>query len=229
MATSVTPGRTAGVLYLIFAVSAIISEFAFPAVMVPGDAAGTARNLAAAEQTYRIAIAAGLVTHILFIAVVANLYKLFEHVDKAQALAMVLFVTVGVALALANLHNRLAPLVLLGGADYLSVFSKPQLEALALGHLSLQRLGTPIVTLFWGLWLFPFGALVIRSRFFPRILGVLLMIAGVGYFMSSATAIVLPGLRQTINQFMTPLYFGELPIIVWLIRGAKVPPPISPR
>jgi predicted transporter len=79
---------------------------------------------------------------------------------------------------------------------------------------------------FWGLWLFPFGMLVIRSRHYPRILGVMLMIAGFAYLVTSVTGLGLPAHRRLVGQWMMPLYFGELPIIFWLlIKGAKAPQP----
>ena len=137
---------------------------------------------------------------------------------------MVLLVSIGVAVSLANLLNKFAPLVLLSGADYLSVFTKPQLDALALGFLRFQSTGAAVSTAFWGLWLFPFGILVIKSGFFPRILGILLIVAGVAYLTSSVTSIVLPEYRRVVSRIMMPLYFGEVPIIFWLlIKGAKVP------
>ena len=218
--------RQAGVLYFLFALVAIVGEFFFPAFVVPGDATATARNITAAELTYRIAILTGFVTHIMFIVLVVILYNLFKDVHKKHAMLMVLLVSVGVALALANQLNKIAPLILLSGADYLSVFTKPQLDALVLGSLRLHSTGSAVVTAFWGLWLFPFGILVIKSGFFPRILGILLMVAGFAYLMTSFTSIVLPAYRSVVSQIMTPLYFGEVPIIFWLlIRGAKVPQP----
>ncbi len=213
----------AGVLYFLFMIVAIYGEFFFPAFMVPGDAAATARNITAAELTYRIGILAGFVTLIIFTFLVVSLYNLLKDVDKRHAMLMVLLVSIGVAIALANLLNKFAPLVLLSGADYLSVFTKPQLDALALGFLRLHSNGVIVATAFWGLWLFPFGLLVIKSDFFPRILGLLLMVAGFAYLTSSVTSIVLPSYRHVVSQVMMPLYFGEVPIIFWLlIKGAKV-------
>jgi hypothetical protein len=222
--------RRAGVLYFLFAIVAIFGEFFFPTFMVPGDATATARNINAAELTYRIGILTGFVTLLLFVFLVVSLYNLLKEVDKRHAMLMVLLVSIGVAVALANLLHKFAPLVLLSGAEYLSVFTKPQLDALALGFLRLHSNGVTISTAFWGLWLFPFGILVIKSGFFPRILGILLMVAGFAYLTSSVTSIVLPAYRHVVSQFMMPLYFGEVPIIFWLLlKGAKVPqsPPRS--
>jgi hypothetical protein len=124
--------------------------------------------------------------------------------------------------------NRFAPLLLLSGADYLSVFTKPQLDALAFGSLRFRGSAAAVPMAFWGLWLFPFGILVMKSRFLPRILGILLIVAGIGYLVTGAANIVLPAYRQAISQVVMPLYFGEVPVIFWLlIKGAKTLPPES--
>ena len=155
-----------------------------------------------------------------------SLYNLLKGVDQWHAMLMVLLVSIGVTIGLANLLNKLAPLILLSGANYLSVFTKPQLDTLALGFLTSNINGDTIAGAFWGLWLFPFGILVIKSGFFPRVLGILLMIAGFSYLTSSVTSIVLPAYEHVVSQAAMPLGLGEFPIIFWLlIRGAKVQEP----
>jgi len=216
--------RRAGVLYFVFMIVAIYREFFFPTFMVSTDASATAQNIAAAELTYRLGILISFVTLIIFIFLVVSLYKLFKDVDESHAMLMVLLVSIGVAVALANLRYKFAPLVLMSGADYLSVFTKPQVDAATLGALRFHNSGISLTTVFWGLWLFPFGILVIKSGFLPRILGILLMVAGFAYLTSSVTSMVLPEYRQIVSRIMMPLYFGEVPIIFWLlIKGAKVP------
>ena len=200
--------------------------YGFSHFIVPGDATATARNIIAGELTYRIGILTDVVALLLFILLVVSLYSLLKGVDKWHAVLMVLLVSVGVAIGLANVLNKIAPLILLSGADYLSVFTKPQVDALALGFLSLNTDGNTVDSVFWGLWLLPFGILVIRSGFLPRVLGILLIAAGFGYVTSSVTSIVLPAYSHVVSQATMPLLFGEFPIIFWLlIKGAKVPQP----
>ncbi len=176
----------------------LVDMFGFSGFIVPGDATATARNISAAELTYRLGILTDFVALLLFIFLVVSLYNLLKGVDKWHAILMVLLVSVGVTIGLANLLNKVAPLILLSGAD----------------------------SVFWGLWLFPFGILVIRSGFFPRVLGILLLVAGFGYVTSSVTSIVLPAYSHVVSQATMPLLFGEFPIIFWLlIKGAKVPQP----
>jgi Domain of unknown function (DUF4386) len=220
--------RRAGALYFLFLIVGLVDMFGFSHFLVPGDATATARNIIAAEPTYRIGILTDVVTLLLFIFLVVSLYNLLKGVDKWHAMLMVLLVSVGVAIGLANVLNKIAPLILLSGADYLSVFTKPQLDALALGFLSLNSNGDTVDTVFWGLWLLPFGILVIRSGFFPRVLGILLMVAGFAYLTSSVTSIVLPAYSHVVSQATMPLLFGEFPIIFWLlIKGAKVQPSVA--
>jgi len=217
--------RQAGALYFVFMIVAIIDQFIFPKMLVSGDAAATASNIVAGEQTYRLGIVLGFATHVIFLFLVVTLYRLFKDVDETPAMLMVVLVSVGVAVALANMLNRFAPLLLLGGAEYLAAFTKPQLEALAMDSIRFRGSGAAVPMAFWGLWLFPFGLLVAKSKFLPRILGVLLVIAGTAYVIGAFTTIAFPGQRQSLSRFLTPLYFGEVPIIFWLlIRGAKGAP-----
>ncbi|MFN8179050.1 MAG: DUF4386 domain-containing protein [bacterium] len=224
MSSAKATAHRAGVLYFLFMIVAIVREFLFPTFMVPGDAAATARNITAAEPMYRVGILMSFVTLVMFLFLVALLYELFRDVDRSHTMLMVLLVGVGVAMSLANLIAQFAPLVLLSGADYLSAFTKPQLDALSLGFLRLHSSGSAAATAFWGLWLFPFGILVIKSGFFPRILGILLLVAGFAYVAFSVIALVLPEYRQVAYRVLMPLYFGEVPIILWLlIKGANAP------
>lgn len=214
--------RKAGILYFIFMLIAIYSEYGLPRLVVPGDAAATAANITANELTYRFGILTGLATHVIFLFLVVLLYRLLADVDKGLAVLMVVLVSVGVAVALSNLLNRFAPLQLQGGDAYLAAFTRPQLDALTLGSQRFRSAGAIVPLMFWGLWLFPFGLLVIRSTFLPKFLGLLLLVAGTAYVVTSITGIVLPAWRLAMAPYMMPLYMGEVPIIFWLlIKGAK--------
>jgi uncharacterized protein DUF4386 len=218
--------RRAGALYVLFLIVGLVDIYGFRHFVVPGNPTATARNIVAGEATYRIGILADFVALFLFIPLVVSLYKLLKDADNWHAMLMVLLVAVGVTIGFANLLNKLAALILLSGADYLSVFTKPQLDALALGLLNLNERANMIDAAFWGLWLFPFGILVIKSGFFPRVLGLLLLLAGFGNLASGLTSIVLPAAEHLVSQVSMPLILGELPIIFWLfIKGANVPEP----
>ena len=118
--------------------------------------------------------------------------------------------------------NGPGALTLVGGSRFLSVVDAPQRDALAYLFVRLHSQGIIVASIFWGLWLFPFGILVMRSGFIPRALGVLLMVAGCGYVASAGTSLLLPQYAPVVNQFAIVLEAAELPIIFWLlIWGAR--------
>lgn len=212
----------AGALYFVFALLAVVNEFLVPSLIVTGDAAATAAAITAGEGTYRVALLLTVVTLVFFIVVANHLYQLLHEVDRLLARLMVLLVAVGVAAEFANLLLEFAPLVLLGDGESLSAIPASEREALALGFVSMHGSAAYVSVVFWGLWLFPFGVLVARSGFLPRLLGILLLVAGVGYTATSVSGIAFPEVRATVNTLMMPLYVGELPIIFWLmIKGAR--------
>lgn len=218
--------RQAGFLYLLIVILAPFYLIYIPgAFFVAGDAAATAQRITAGELTLRLGIAAEVVASVVFLLLALKLYKLFEDVDRKYARLMVVFVSVSVAIELANCVNLIAPLILLSGADFLSVFTKPQLDAFAFGFVRLRNEGIDIVSVFWGLWLFPLGVLFIKSGFFPRILGVLLIAACLGDIAESLTSIIMPNYTSAISWFTQPLGgIAEVSTMLWLVvRGANVP------
>jgi hypothetical protein len=118
----------------------------------------------------------------------------------------------------------IAAFVLMRGADFLSLFEKPQRDALAMLFLNLHFNGIVIAEIFWGLWLFPLALLVYRSRFLPRFLGVWLAIDGFAYVILSLTSILLPQYQDKVFTFSQPAFFGEVAFMLWLvIKGARPP------
>jgi hypothetical protein len=219
--------RLAGILYLLMGLTGAFNLLYIPAAfMVRGDATATARRITDAALTYRIVVLSGLLSNILFVFLLVSLYNLFKDIDKTHAMLMVIFVSVAVAVDVVNLINQIAPLILLSGADFLSVFTKPQLDALALGFLRLWSHGNYLDEAFWGLWLFPLGVLVMKSRFIPRILGIFLIAACFAYLAASFTSIVLPAHQHIVSLVAVPFEgLGELSFVAWLlVRGAKVQP-----
>ncbi len=218
--------RLAGLQYVLFSILAIFGYMVVPGrFVVLGDAAATAHKITEGAFLYRMGILASLTGHILFIFLVLTLYRLFEDVDRKQARLMVALVCVGAAAEIVNLANRVAPLVLLSGADYLSAFTQAQRESLALTFLRFGNSLAQLLTAFWGLWLFPFGILTIRSRLFPKFLGVLLLVSGVAYVVTCVVRLLLPDQFSVVSRIVSPLYLGEVVMVLWLaIMGAKESP-----
>jgi hypothetical protein len=133
---------------------------------------------------------------------------------------MVLFSLLGMPITMITELTNLAALQLLNGADYLTVFSSTQLQALALLSLNLHEYGLVIAAIFWGLWLLPLGYLVFRSSFLPRILGILLIIGGFGYLIDSFGTFLFPNYRLSIVLFTG---LSEIIFPLWLvIKGVKI-------
>ena len=215
--------RIAGVLYVLLALTGIFSLIYVPTTLVVfGDATATAENIRSSELLFRSGILSGLVSNVIFVFLVLALYRLLKETSHNQAMLMVTLVVISVATGFANTINQLGALIALSGADFLSVFEKPELDAVAYLFIRLNSWGIQIIQIFWGLWLFPFGLLVYRCGFIPKILGVLLMIAGFGYLLGSFMFQILPQYDDALSTFIMVLEMGELPIIFWLlIVGAK--------
>ncbi len=223
--------RVAGLLYLLMSIAAGFSLVYVPSVLiVPGDATATTHNIMASELLFRSGIVSGLIGQTGFIFVALTLYRLLKGVDKTQASLMVTLWVVSVPISFLNELNQIAALTLSSGAHFLSAFAKPQLDALVMVFLSLYSDGNVLAQIFWGLWLFPFGVLVFRSGFLPRILGVFLIIACFAYVASSLTFLLLPAYGDIVFRFAAVLGgLGELPTMLWLlIKGAKDQPLDAP-
>ena len=222
--------RVAGILYLLIAITAPIGLMYVPGkLIVPGNATATANNIRASEWLLRIGMGSELFHQIVGIFLVLALYRLFKAVNERHALQMVILSLTPVPIVLLNVLNEIAALVLVSGADFLTVFEKGPLDAMALLFLRLHSQGIVVASIFWGLWLFPFAMLVIRSGFIPRVLGVLMMIAGSAYLASAFTTLLLPQYRAVVGQIALVLELGELPIIFWLvIWGTRLRPSGAP-
>ncbi len=213
--------RLAGSLYLAGTPFSIFGIMYVPSVLVvPGDAGATARNIMASEWLLRSGTVSHLVAELILLFLVLTLYQLLKPVNKSQAALMVALVLVSVPIGFGSEINRLAALRLLSGAAYLEPLGSVQIHAQAMLALDIWGTGILLTRAFWGLWLFPLGYLIIRSRFLPRLLGILVIIAGGGHVFDVVLAILLPSVELTISQFT---FVGEVALLLWLlIKGVNV-------
>ena len=222
--------RVAGAIYLSLVFTAPLRLIYIPsALFVRGDATATADNIAAHELLFRLGIVGDLLTGTIAIFLVLALYRLLKGVDQNHAALMVILGGLMVApIYFLNALNDVAALLLVRGADFLSVFEKPQRDALAVLFLRLHHHGVVANEIFWGLWLFPLAVLVIRSGFLPRILGIWLIINGFAYLIISLTGLLLPQYEVMVSNIAFPALLGEVAIMLWLlIKGAKVQPVVA--
>ena len=225
MSSTRNPGRFAGLLYLLLSIFGFFAMGYVPSkLIVHGNATATANNIAASETLFRLGIAGELIGYAGFIFVALALYDLLKGVNRRQASLMVILIAVSVPIAFLNELNSIAALALVRGADFLSIFEKPQREALAMLFLRLHEEGIGAVELCWGLGIFLLGLLVYRSRFLPRLLGVWLALDGFAYVIMSLTSVLLPQYYDRVSTYAQPASFGEVAFMLWLvIKGARAP------
>lgn len=226
MKTIQQQARHAGLLYLLLAISAPLGLMVVPGrIIVRNDATATADHLRASEWLVRLGIGSELLHQALVIFVVMALYRLFRDVDRHQAqLLAILGALVSVPIMFLNVVNQIAALTLVSGTPYLDTFDKGQLDTLAYLFIRLHSAGVQVASVFWGLWLFPFGRLAIRSGFIPRVFGWLLYAAGAAYLVDSTAVLCIPAWSPAIGQVTGILIIAEVPIIFWLaIAGANGP------
>lgn len=220
--------RIAGVLYLSASIFAPFALIYVPSkLVVLGDATATANNVRASETLLRLGIGSDLIGSIIFIFVVLALYRLFKPVSEGHAVAMATLLLISMPISFFSVINELAALIMVNSGNSLGGFDQHQLDSLTYLFFRLRGQGILIAQIFWGLWLFPFGILVIRSGFIPRFIGYLLFIAGCGYVADSFTILLLPAYRQFVDQVAGILEVAELSIILWLLIWGARPQPVS--
>lgn len=219
--------RVAGILYLIVIICGVFAEyFVRSKVLVPNDAAATAHNIMASEWLFRLGFVSDIIMLTAYFFLPLVLYLLLKPVNKYHARLMVFCVLVAVSILCVNMLNHIAALLLLNGADYLSAFNTGQLHGLVMFFLDMHKHGYLIAQVFFGLWLFPLGYLVFKSGFFPRILGILLMIGSFGYLVDFFIFFLFPHYVSTISPIITlPADIAEFSLCLWLlIKGVKNQP-----
>jgi len=216
--------RIAGALYLSTLPIALYCWSYIPGrLIVRGNATATAENIMAHETLFRVSILGDLVGHVIFICLGFLLYRLLCDVNRMWAIAMLGFVLVSGAIGFFNALNSIAAVILFRGADFVAVIDKAQREALAMFFIRLHGQGFVINEIFWGVWLFPFGVLVIRSGFLPRFLGTWLIVACFAWLVLSITELLSPGSSSAISKPLQLVTLGEMAIALWLlIKGVKV-------
>jgi hypothetical protein len=213
------------ILYPIWLIVGLFGIMYVPSTLVvSGDPAATASNITARELLFNMGITGSLITQLIHIAVVLILYKLFKTVSKNHAVLLVVLGLVGVPIAMLNELNKVAALLLAKGAGYLAAFDPAQLQALSMFFLNLNEQGIFIATIFWGLWLLPLGYLIHKSGYFPKILGVLMIVAGIGYTLEPFVHLLAPKFAAIVIPVIYVMVMGEVVFMVWItIKGAKIP------
>jgi hypothetical protein len=206
--------RIAGALYLFVVVASTFSLVTISGLTVRGDFASTAANIVGAEPAYRLGVAATLLSAIAYTAVVAILYVLFKPVNRTLAMVSAFIGLAGCAASATFLVNQLSVLSLLDG----SIADSAQAQALARHVLRLAALGNTLSLVFFGFYCLTLSALVFGANFLPRVLGVFLLIAGVGWLVGNLGAILAPDLLGGVSRYLIPVSgLGEFIFTLWLL------------
>jgi hypothetical protein len=217
--------RLAGWLYLLSVPLGIFTLRYLPdKLIVPNDAVATAHAIAANPNLIRFAIAGDLVGGVYWLAVVLILYRLFEDVDRGMASLMVILGgLLQVPFYFFNSVNYAAALLVATGANsFLSAFSEPQRDAIAMLFIKLHGYDVRASLLLAGLWLFPLGVLVYRSGFLPRTIGAWLVVNGFAWLAICFTGFLAPHYGDVVDKITQPILFGEIVFALWIaILGAR--------
>ena len=220
--------RLAGLLWFLSAVTGGLGlSYVRSSAIVGGDAAATAASIVASESLFRAAIVSSLLSQIFLFFVGLTLFHLFKEVSKVLATVCLTSGMMTVAIAVVNTLNLFGALLVSSQPDYLKAFNPEQLNAMAMIFLRLANSGQGLLEIFWTPYFFSFGLLIVRSRFLPKILGILLMIMSVGFAINIITKFLIPQFYPAIfTQLAMGLgALGGIPTILWLlIKGAKAQP-----
>lgn len=201
--------RLAGLLYLLVAIFSGFAMSVRSSLIVPSNAVLTTQKIQAAPMLFRINIVSDLVGQVFHVLLALVLYELFKAINKRSALLMLALALVPVPIAMLNQLNQLAVLPLLGSSDYGQIIFL----------LNLHAYGVLIAQIFWGLWLLPMSCLFYRSRYIPRALVVLLVVAGLGYVADSFGKFLLPQYNLNIAVYT---FIGEVTLLLWLlVKGVR--------
>ena len=198
-------------------------------LFVHDDAAATAANIAAHQTLFQMGIFIDTWGGAVLVFLTLAFWRLFKDVDRYQS--QLLVITGGVipgAIYFLNTVNDAAALILVRGGDWLNAFNEAQRDALAYFFTRLHYQVIVSAEVLWGIWLFPMAILILKSRWFPRVLGWWLMLDGATWILASFANMFLPDYVDTLNTWSIPFQLGEIAVTLWfLIMGAKEPKPVA--
>ena len=215
-----TSAIVAGLGLLFMTILAPIANFGvIEKLIIPGNAASTANNIMGSVGLFRIGIGIFLIVAILDVVVAWALYILLKPVNNSISLLAAWFRVVYAAILVFALNNLLIVLRLINGTDYLEAFETSQLHAQVMLFLNAFTDGWDLGLLIFGLHLLVIGYLIFKSGYIPKILGILVIVAGLGYTIDGVGKFLLPNYTFSLAMFT---FIGEVLLIFWLLwRGIK--------
>ncbi|MFZ0275088.1 MAG: DUF4386 domain-containing protein [Acidobacteriaceae bacterium] len=228
MASLKRTARIAGLWYLGFTLGPFYLLYVPSRTVVQNDAAATAASVLGHETLYRWGMLAETLGAVIFIGLSLALYRLFEGVDRHRARQLMALVLVSSALGLVTVVFNAAALLVFRGGDAFAAFDGHTREAVGMLLIRIHGQAIGVNQTFWGLWLLPFGWLVVRSRFLPRWLGYWLLLDGIAWIVVGITWFLAPDYVDALFRYFQPVFLAELVAMIWLlIMGAKELPLVA--
>lgn len=223
-----TTARIAGLLYLMVVITGIFSLAYVPSKLIVIDNPSiTFQHIVSNQLLYKFGIVGGLLCYAFFLFLPIALYRLLKQVNKNYARLMVLLAVISVPMYFINVQNQFSVLSLVSNSKQYHFFSTEQIQSQVSLYLQQYNNGMRLIHIFSGLWLFPFGYLVFKSNFLPKILGVLLMLGCFGYLINFFGFTLISNYSElgVSSYIRLPASIGEIGTCLWLliveIRGQK--------
>jgi hypothetical protein len=213
--------RLAGLWYLGFFLGPFYLIYVPSHTMIHNDAEATASSVLAHEVLFRWGMLTETVGAVVFIGLGLALYRLFGEVDHHRARQMVALVLVSSALGLVAVLFDAAGLLVFRTGDGFAGFDIHARNAIGMLLLRMHGQANAINQMFWGLWLLPFGCLVVRSRFLPQWLGYWLIVDGIAWVVLSVTWFLAPAYSDVLLRYFQPIFLCERVVLVWLLVGVR--------
>lgn len=220
MNTNKSIARKAGLIYLIVVISGIFSLMYVPNQLIDlNNAAVTYQNIQSHELLFRLGILGNVICYLAFMILPFALHNLLKNIHHNIAKCMIILVLIGIPIAFVNLEHKFAILSILNNENLFAGIPINQLQQQLLISLQNFNNGINLLSVFWGLWLFPFGWLVYKSGFLPKLLGILLMMGCVCYLIDFSVSLLIPLYNSSsISTYvMLPASIGEIGICLWLL------------
>lgn len=212
--------RVAGLLYLLLIISGFIYLVYIPLELIDlQNPAKTIENIRSSEFLFRIGIVTAICSSLIFMLLPLALYNLLQSVNKIYAKFMVLFALISAPISFVNILNKFSVLTLTTKPEYLEKIGQAEFQTQVMLYLENYNNGIQLSQIFWGLWLLPFGYLVYKSGFLPKVLGIILMAGCFGYLITFFGGFLFSDFNKTIISDIVgfPAPIGEIGICLWLL------------
>jgi len=218
--------RIAGIWYLLFVITAGISQMYLTKTFVADNAVATVQNILSTQSQYLLTFFGSIFGHIFcFLFLVLALYRLLKHIATTQARLMLSLVLVSVSVMFVILIFQISAFFVLNRAEYFTEFTVGQISEISTLFLQLRFIGEYVVGIFWGLWLFPLAYLVYKSHFIPKIFSYLLVLSGICHILDCVLFLTNQNTHAILTNYLSiPVALGEMAMLLWLlIKGVSVP------